>query len=184
MSTSAESTQTQNALLPVEPQPTPVIIKIGSEGGAVAPGDDASSVSIFSPMPFSDSTGETWEEAVSTYTGRIAWVSIWDRHKTPVDIHVPQSEEPASLTIHFGENTQIVLGEEGPLGTKDIHLDIESGQSPFTIERPGTGAGWTTSVGSFLGRATRVVVMQGQTVLRDVSLEFPDVIIYPTFDRF
>lgn len=184
MSTSAKATQ--NLPNPVRPQPTPVIIKIDDRGGGSAQGEETPNVTFYSPMTFTDTTGDTWEVAQSTLRGRIVEVTIYDGINFPVDILVtPSDTEPTSVTINFGEETLIVMGEEGALDTTDVLIDVESRQVPFNITAPGLESGWNLSQAFFKGKPTEVVVMQGQRVISTYAVKHPDnVTISPTFHRF
>jgi hypothetical protein len=182
MSTSADATQ--NLPNPVRPQPTPVIIKAGAE----EVGTNGKIIEISSPMPFTDNGSETWEVSESTLTGRLDEVTVWD-NGIGFDILVtPSASEPTSVIIHCGEKIQIVIGEKGPLDTQDVHLSIESNQVPFQVIEELVGIGWTDSQAkNFSDFPTRVVVMQGQSVVKngDYEVKHPSTVnISPNFRRF
>lgn len=188
MSTSAEATRNQLHLHPVEPQPTPVIIKLYEEGESpdAASAEVGTNATIFSPMVFTDSTGETWEVSESTYIGRIREVSVWEDNVV-YDILVPLNErELTSIQIQFGPETQVVLREEGDLQTDNIHLFIESEEVPFNIDDGAPRVGeWNQSSAKFTPRPTRIIVQQGQVVLPDGDRELHGsrIFIYPDFNR-
>lgn len=180
MSTSSEGTQNN----PVNPEPTPVIIKIVIEGDPTQ-GTGGSNVTISSGSAFAITTGDIWEISKSTFTGRITEVQIQD-DKFPV---LPGNGQPSSVTIHFGPDIQLTFGEEGPLtlvNTVDDFLNIESNQVPFNITELGREGKWLESAAGFSQPPTRVVVMSGQSPVPrgDQPLESPDVVLQVTFTNF
>ncbi|HEY0722697.1 MAG TPA: hypothetical protein VGD41_01615, partial [Pyrinomonadaceae bacterium] len=94
-------------------QVTPVIVKIGG-GDTTADGTGTGTmiVNIDSYMPFSDITGTTWHEALSTMSGRIHELTLNDGTLNPIYCPVsPQPDVLTSLELTFAEQQQLKVSE-------------------------------------------------------------------------
>lgn len=161
MSTSAE--ETQNLPDPVRPQPTPVIIKVGG-GESSAPEADTQRIRIESLfMPFVDTTGGSWNEALSTVPGRIKTLTLQDSALPTLYSEVrPQPNALTSLQLSFdtpGGKEAFTVSEV--MVDDKVFLNIASSGVPFSVVvRSLTGEGWSESEATYTGRATLAVFQQ------------------------
>src|SRR5215210_7220642 len=96
--------QTQRTLetrtVGIPEQVTPVIIKLVEGGPEQLANNVVSIESDF--MPFEDSTGGTWHEAFSTFTGQIHELTSKDGQLEPVYCKVlPQADALVSMEISY-----------------------------------------------------------------------------------
>ena len=161
---------------------TPVIIKTGGGG----PDDDTPPLSIPVKieslfMPFAETVnGLTWESSESTARGRISTLLIKDGTdlKDLKTIFVPVSDQPASVTIHFGEE-QLIIMESGNPAQNDMRLMLVSPEVPFHVPQSGD---WTESDSFFRSQVTRVILMVGEEVKYHHTFLKADVAIKVDFN--
>lgn len=157
---------------PFSDQQTPVIIKIGSGDVPASTGlSDSVPVEIESLfMPFEDPVPEapTWETAQSTSTGRIIELTIVVNNLPRVDVPVTPSNELVTARIEFGA-IELVLMESGA-PPQEVFFTLTSIGVPFSVT---PGENWTTAAANF-PPVTRVIFMQGATVLHDQHFESTD----------
>ncbi|HKS29434.1 MAG TPA: hypothetical protein VJS44_16510 [Pyrinomonadaceae bacterium] len=183
MNTQTESKQdiTQSVLHSDSDQITPIIIKTGG-GGGDADGV-TNQVSIQSFMKFESSLENTWEVARSADSGRITEVSVKDGDQKIEDLPIEPNLDPTSVTIYFGQDTMLMLGEEEILNSTQARIVIESNQVPFQITTRKGLVGWVDSTASFSEQVTSVVIMQGETQLSSYTSTNPDFLVSVIFTR-
>lgn len=179
MSTSAEETRRRLHLRHDDPQPTPVIIKLGSDGGGGAPLAENQHIRIVSDfMAFTDPTGTSWTEARSTKPGRILSLTLRDGGLHTLYCAVfPQDNVLTSLQLSYerpGGPEVLTLSEAMVDG--QVLLSINSSLAAFdvVVKWPTGGGGWRDSRASFSGGPVHAVFKQ--TVINseqnNVSLEY------------
>lgn len=150
---------------------TPVIIKVGGDlvaGNENTP--DTLLVSIDSPLMYFDDPGQgpTWETARSTKTGRIIEVSFADGRKPRQDFPIHRSEELVSVRIEYGTFEFVAMESGTP--PDNVYLTFTSIGVPFNVKR---AEGWKTAT-AYYPPITRVIIMQGSTLITDYPFEHPD----------
>src|SRR5215212_4518232 len=155
-------------------QVTPVIIKLVEGGPEQSP--DSNVVTIESDfMPFEDSTGGTWQEAFSTFTGQIHELTIKDGQLEPVYCKVlPQADALVSMEITYdtakGEESFYVSEVKKEDGL--IHLRVKSSSIPFQVTEKDRGNKWNKSEAAFSNKAVKAVFSQRRIGAEEDSLTF------------
>lgn len=157
-------------------QQAPVIVKIGG-GDTITDIADTIILKLDSPdMPFieqiSDPSGKTWQQAISTLTGRIHELSLRDGNlKNAYCSVVPQPDVLTSLEITFG-NEQLVLSEV-PAGDK-CQLQVQAVGTSFTVSEPDFGKEkeWYASKANFTDTNVSLIFSQKPSAGGDEIFKF------------
>jgi hypothetical protein len=180
MSTSAESTQTQNAPLPVKGQPTPVIIKFG-EGGDGAPEQNKVTINGAGKAFESSLDDGRWIAATSTATANIFSLSVQDGLN---NLGIFESNFIGELT------TLLVISGRDMLAVSDVALEdstftkvVINSPVSFTVTEPGNTSGqWIESDAVFPSDKPFILFSQGGRVLAKLQCETNDVTLTLTVD--
>ncbi len=173
----AQTSRTPEINLNPSEQVTPVIVKIGG-GDVITDIANQVTVNIHSPeMPFrdliSDPIGNTWQEAISTLTGRIHMLSLrdGDLNNSYCSV-VPQPDVLTSLEVRFG-NDQLVLSEVKDPNEKDKYqLQVQSIGKTFKVNEPATGEEWYGSDATFPGTKVTLTFSQKPSAGGDDIFKF------------
>jgi hypothetical protein len=151
---------------------TPVIVKIGGGDAAAGNSENGNEFSIYSPvMPFMDSTGDMWNKAWSTSTGRIHELSLEKGDQKTMYCEVtPQPNMVTSLEVTM----ETLMGEgkirmyEKPEGDSFL-LYIESHGVPFHATDE-TSKGWKNS--HLTGTPVKLLFTQKQIGATENNVKF------------
>ncbi|HEY0766138.1 MAG TPA: hypothetical protein VGD61_27395 [Pyrinomonadaceae bacterium] len=156
-------------------QVTPVIVKIGG-GDTTADGTGTGTmiVNIDSYMPFSDITGTTWHEALSTMSGRIHELTLNDGTLNPIYCPVsPQPDVLTSLELTFAEQQQLKVSEVIDNSNGMYLLKVECSGFTFNVTEKAPGEGdWFNSRSPALSDPQSLVFKQKTSDVDTFKFEY------------
>ena len=157
----AQTSRTPEINLNPGQQVTPVIVKIGG-GDTTTDGVSTMSINIDSYMPFSDITGNTWHEALSTLSGRIHELTLNDGTLNPIYCPVsPQPDVLTSLELTLTDQEQFKVSEVKDDTNGMYLLKVESIGFTFNVTEIAPGEGdWYNSQSPALSSPQSLVFKQ------------------------
>ncbi len=177
----------QTSRSPEEPlnpgqQVTPVVVKSGGGGPDALP--DTNLIIMDSDfMPFKDLTGDTWEQALSSSTGRIHELTLKDGDLQPVYCEIlPDPNALTSLELKFaapgGKELFTVSEVKDEHGS--IRLQVQSGVN-FRVVTSASRGGWTSSQGTFSNKLVKATFKQRQHGAEEDAVKFEYLFNNQTF---
>ena len=160
---------------PEYPQVTPVIIKIGGDGGGNEFAEDIPIKLDSGFMDWSDNSGATWNEASSSFSGRIHELTLQDGNLQPVYCKVhPESDVLTSLKLYFETSEGTLTFEVNEVEGADglITLQAQSPSVMFQAHDPNTDGEWHKSEAKFSGTLVKARFRQRKNGSDDDMMKF------------